>query len=239
MTTTTPFPRVAKSVPPLQTGDRLSGEEFDRRYAAMPEDTRAELVEGVVYVPPPLFEEHHGTPHGLLVTCLGNYSVATPGVTFSDNASLRLDPRNRPQPDAYLRILDSHGGRTRRAPDGYVEGTPELIVEVAASSVSRDLHDKLAAYRRNGVREYVVWRTYDFAIDWFLLGGKRDTRLSPGKSGVYKSKAFPGLWVDAPALLRGDWVAVLRIVQEGIASPEHAAFVAKLKKAAARRKTRE
>ena len=190
-------------------------------------------------MPPPLFEEDHGAPHANLVGWLLQYRAATSGVLLSDNSSLRLDLDNRPQPDAYLRILATHGGRTRVAPDGYVEGAPELIVEVAASSVSRDLHDKLAAYRRNGVREYLVWRTYDFAIDWFLLGGRRDARLSAGKSGVYKSKAFPGLWLDGPALLRGDLATVLRVVQEGIASTEHAAFVARLEKAAARRKKRE
>jgi Uma2 family endonuclease len=223
-------------VPPLRDGNRLAGKEFDRRYAATPDGTKAELIEGIVYMPPPCFEEDHGAPHSDLVAWLGHYRAGTPGVIVSDNTSLRLDPRNRPQPDAYLRVLHTHGGRTRVARDGYVEGAPELVVEIAASSIDRDLGEKFATYRRNGVREYLVWRTPDREFDWLLLGPRRHTRLRASREGVYKSRVFPGLWLDAPAMLRGDLATVLKVLQQGIASPEHAAFVAKLAKAAARRK---
>jgi Uma2 family endonuclease len=226
--------RPASSVPPLQNGDRLSGEEFDRRYKASPPGLSAELIEGVVYVASPLFEPGHGTPHFNLSTWLGVYQVATPGVIGSDNTSVRLDDRNRPQPDLYLRIPDSHGGRTRVAADGYLEGAPDLIAEVAASSAAYDLHAKLEAYRRNGVREYLVWRTYDVAFDWFALRGGRFARLRPGRDGVCRSRVFPGLWLDPAALLRRDMVTVMRVLQEGLAAKEQRAFVEKLRKAAER-----
>src|SRR4051812_13988373 len=145
-------------VPPLQNGDRLTRAEFERRYDATPGLKKAELIEGVVYMPPPVSHTDHSAPHFDLITWLGQYRVATPGFSGGDNGSLRLDLDNMPQPDAYLLILPSHGGQARIDEDGYVVGAPELVAEVAASSASYDLDVKLNAYRRNGVREYIVWR---------------------------------------------------------------------------------
>jgi Uma2 family endonuclease len=220
----------------LQNGDRLSAAEFQRRYDAMPVSTKAELVEGIVYMPPPVFEDSHGGPHADVMGWLGCFRAATPGVRSADNTSLRLDLGNLPQPDAYLRILPTHGGKTRTDKAGYIVGAPELIVEVAASSANYDLHAKLAAYQRNGVREYVVWRTYDAAIDWFLLRGGRYQRLRQGKDGIYRSRVLPGLWLNPTALLRGDMATVLSVVQQGAASAEHASFIHRLQKAANRGK---
>ena len=232
MSITTPTSRAPlPSLPPLQPGDRLTSEEFQRRAEGLPDDVKVELIEGVVYIPPPVFEEHHGLPHSILNAWLGGYWAATPGVVVAANTSLRLDSDNLPQPDAYLRILETHGGRSRRAPDGYVDGSPELIAEIAASSASRDLHDKLNAYRRNGVSEYVVWRTYDVAIDWFALRGGRYLPLSVGGDGIVRSEVFPGLWLDQVALLRSDISAVLRVLQQGLSTPEHGAFVSRLQRA--------
>ncbi len=134
-----------------------------------------------------------------------------------------------PQPDICLFIDPARGGQARISDDGYLEGAPELIAEIAASSVSYDLSLKFEVYRRNGVREYLVWRVQDREIDWFILRGKRYVRLSLDKSGLYRSKAFPGLWLDPAALIRGDMAAVQAALQRGLASPEHAAFVARLK----------
>lgn len=214
--------------PPLENGDRLSRVEFERRYEAIPELKKAELIEGVVYVPSPIRFEQHGSPHANLVVWLGFYCAHTPGVRIGDNATVRLDLDNELQPDALLRIPPEYGGRSHIDEDGYVAGPPELIAEVAASSVSYDLHDKLKVYQRSGVREYLVWRVLDGALDWFVLREGRYERLTPDPGGVLKSEVFPGLWLAAPALLSGDLAAVLARLQEGIASPEHGAFIAAL-----------
>lgn len=220
------------AITPLQPGDRLTREEFERRLDAMAESVKAELIEGRVYMRPPAFEENHGTQHMAVSFVIGNYWVATPGVVASDNSSLRLDLGNLPQPDTYLRILPGYGGRTRRSPEGYIEGAPELVAEVAASSASYDLHEKLEAYRRNGVDEYLVWQTYENQLAWFVLHGGRYQELSARSDGVLCSEAFPGLWLDAAALLRSDLPSVKDVVDQGIRSPEHAAFAAKLALAA-------
>jgi Uma2 family endonuclease len=219
--------------PPLRHGDRLTRAEFERRYANMPDVHKAELIEGVVHMPPPVTHEHHGAPHFDLITWLGLYRTYTPGVRGGDNSTLRLDPDNGPQPDAYLIILPTHGGQARLDADGYLVGAPELVAEVAASSVNVDLGDKLAAYQRNGVREYLVWRVHDREIDWFVLRDGRYDALVPGANGWYRSEVLPGLWLDAAALIAGDLPAVLGAVQQGIASPAHAAFVDGLRRAAA------
>jgi Uma2 family endonuclease len=217
----------ATSVPLLQAGDRLTIDEFLRRYSAMPRVHKAELIEGVVYMPSPVSAEDHGEPHFRFNGFLFLYEARTPGVVGGDSSTLRLDLDNAPQPDGYLRILPECGGLSR-VEDGYVEGAPELIAEIAASTASYDLHDKLHAYRRNGVREYIVWRVWDKALDWFILREGRFDRLSPGDDGIFRSETFPGLCLDAAAIILGDLPRVLDVLQTGLGSPPHQEFAQRL-----------
>jgi len=216
-------------VPPLQNGDRLTVVEFERRYGAMPEVKRADLINGVVYMGSPLTIDLHAEQHFDLVTWLGHYRAYSPGIQGGDNATLKLPiGMNQPQADACLRIRPEHGGRTQTK-DGYVVGGVELAAEVSASSVSFDLNEKLAAYEVNGILEYIVWRVEEKEIDWFVLKRGKYQHLPKAKDGVYKSKVFPGLWLDAEAMIKGDLIQVLEIVQKGVASPEHRRFVEKLR----------
>ncbi len=172
------------SVPILESGDRLTRYEFERRYQSMPHLKKAELIEGVVYVASPLRYSRHGQPHSEIMTWLGVYRAATVGIGLADNTTVRLDLDNEPQPDALLRIETDFGGQSRISLDDYVEGAPELIVEIASSSASYDLHDKLKAYRRNGVQEYIVWRVIDRQLDWFHLQAGEYIPCQPDESGV-------------------------------------------------------
>ena len=212
-------------LPPLENGDRLTRAEFERRYSAMPQLKKAELIEGVVYVSLPV-RVIHSQPHADLMTWLGVYKAATPGVTAYDNPTVRLDADNEPQPDAVLRL--ETGGQSRISNDGYLEGAPELVVEIAASSASYDLHDKLRIYRRNGIQEYLVWRTYSQQFDWFYLEDETYQSLLPDDAGISRSRRFPGLWLAHASLLTGDLSTVLSILQQGINSPEHQQFVDQL-----------
>jgi Uma2 family endonuclease len=228
-----PTPKPEERIPPLQNGDRLTRAEFERRYDAMPELKKAELIEGVVYMPSPVYFEDHGEPHFNLITWLGQYCIFTPGIRGGDNSSIRLDVDNMPQPDACLIISPDCGGQAKIDKERYIAGAPELIAEVAASSASYGLGEKLKAYRRNGVCEYVVWRVFDNAVDWFVLREGRYDRLPPGDDGIYRSEVLPGLCLDPAALLRGDLAAVARTQQQGVESAEHAAFVERLRQAKA------
>ena len=219
-----PFP----PIPPLEPGDQLTRDEFERRYEAMPHLKKAELIEGVVYMPSAVRHRRHGRPHCNLIGWLYDYWKKTPGVEGGDNSSVRLDLVNEPQPDALLLIDPACGGQARISADDYIEAAPELVAEVAASSASYDLHTKLEAYRRNGVREYIVWRTLDQAIDWFILRGERYEPLAAGPDGVLRSEVFPGLWLDPTALIRGDQERLTMVLQEGLATSQHADFVARL-----------
>jgi len=221
-------PPPASEILPLEPGDRLTRAEFERRYDAMPQLKKAELIEGVVYLPSPVRLERHGRPSRYLSTWLGTYEAATPGVIGADNVSVRLDLDNEPQPDGILLIDPACGGQARISHDDYVEGGPELAGEVTSSSASYDLGDKLQAFRRNGVREYIVWRVLDREVDWFVLREGRYDRLLLDKENLYKSEAFPGLWLDVAQMLRGDLSAVLAALREGLATAEHAAFVESL-----------
>ena len=217
-------------IPALANGDRLTRDEFERRYEAMPHVKKAELIEGTVYMPSPVHATAHGEPHAHIMTWLGVYAAATPGVSVADNATVRLDLDNEPQPDALLRIAADCGGQSRISEDDYVDGAPELIVEVAHSSAAYDLHDKKHAYRRNGVQEYVVWQIEDDRIDWFVLEVGAYLSLSSDEDGRLASRTFPGLVMDVEALRREDVSAVLALVQEHVGTDAHQAFVDRLQR---------
>jgi Uma2 family endonuclease len=212
----------------LASGDRLTRAEFERRYAALPENLKCELIEGVVYMASLPRYESHAKPHGQIMLWLGVYAAATPGIECADNATVRLDLDNEVQPDALLRLLPACGGRTHVGADDYLEGAPELIAEIAASSASYDLHDKLRVYRRNGVQEYLVWRVHDGDLDWFCLHEGQYLPLHPDTAGVLESPLFPGLRLHVSALLAGNMGTVLAELQRGLASPAHAALIARL-----------
>jgi Uma2 family endonuclease len=212
---------------PLEQGDHLNRLEFERRYAAMPWLKKAELIDGVVYVTSAVSYDH-SSPHFRLIGWLGKYEDATPGVEGGDNASLRFDDENEPQPDALLRLLPECGGQSRVDEEGYLVGAPELVAEVALSSASYDLHSKLQVYRRRGVREYVVWRVRDREIDWFRLRDRKYIRLPKSREGIYKSGVFPGLWLDVEAMIRGQKRQVKAVAEQGLASTAHAKFAASL-----------
>jgi len=225
------IPAKSQVVPTLQNGDRLTVAEFEKRYAAMPEVKKAELIEGVVYMPSPVSTEFHGDPSAVLVTWLGIYRLQTPGTQHADNSTVRLrNGANQPQPDVFLRICQENGGQSRLDKKGFVIGAPELTAEVAATSANYDLHQKLHAYEKNGVQEYIVWRVEDDELDWFALNRGKYRRLRPSSKGHIESRVFPGLWLDAPALIRGDLTQVFAVAQTGLASFEHARFVEKLQK---------
>ncbi len=212
-------------VPALESGDRLTRAEFERRYAATPDKFKAELIEGVVYVASPV-RAFHGVPHADLVTWLGVYRTATPGVSAADNTTTRLDLDNEPQPDMLLRI--EIGGTSTISEDGYIEGAPELVAEIATSSAAIDLGAKKNAYRRNGVQEYLVWQTFENRFSWFRLQAEEFVLIEPDADGIIRSSTFPGLWLAVPALLERNMMEVLSVLQVGIANPAHLAFIQEL-----------
>lgn len=214
--------------PPLDNGYHVSRAEFERRYEMMPDLKKAELIEGVVFMDSPV-RNPHGQATGAITAWLGTYRSETPGVSFAENVTVILDANNEVQPDAVLRIEPQCGGQTQLNENEYIEGAPELIVEVAMSSVAYDLHDKFRIYRRNRVLEYVVWQLEEQRVDWFVWSAGEYASLNQSSSGVYCSRVFPGLWLDSAALLSGDLKKVLRELRKGIRSPGHKQFVRALK----------
>ena len=212
----------------LENGDRLTRGEFERRYEARPDIKKAELIEGAVHMPSPTRSARHARPHAATITWLGSYAASTPGVQVNDNPTVRLDLDNEPQPDAALLIDPGAGGQARLSEDDYIQGAPELIAEIASSSASYDLHDKFHVYRRNGVREYLVWRTLEHRIDWFELADGAYRPLQPDAAGVIHSHVFPGLRLALDGMLRGDLAKVLRELQHGLGESAHQAFMARL-----------
>ena len=217
---------VITSIPPLVEGERLSREEFERRYRAMPLVKKAELIDGVVHMPSPVSQEGHGGPHFDVITWLGVYRALTPGISGGDNSSLRLAMDNEPQPDVSLFIHPLRGGQVR-IEEGYIVGGPELVVEIAGTSAGVDRGTKWRLYQRHGVREYVIWLVEEGVVEWHILREGRYHLLAPVE-GLLRSEVFAGLWLDVAALVRGDLARVLSVVQQGLATAEHADFVRRL-----------
>jgi Uma2 family endonuclease len=229
----------APSIPPLRNGDHLTRAEFHRRYEAMGEGVRAELIEGIVYLwstpdmPSPVSIDCHGAPLGDLIACFGYYRSKTPGLIHGGDVTVFLDGIGEPQPDALLGIPFAAGGRTKLVKEGkkhYVDGAPDLIAEIAASTVSIDLNAKLTAYQRNGVGEYLVVITEDEReVRWMsLVEGRFQPIPVDPTDGLLKSRVFPGLWLEPAALLAGDLPKLFAAIDRGCATPEHAAFASRL-----------
>jgi len=213
----------------LVNGEHLAADEFRQRYSAMPPSTRAELVDGEVFLPSPVRKPADGSKRLDLAWFLTHYRAYTPGSDSGYNCTVRLCGQNEVQPTVSLIVRPEYGGQVAFDAGGFILGAPELVAEVAVSSVGIDR--KFEMYRRFGVREYIIHRTEDEALDWFALRGRRFVSLVPDKAdGLLKSQTFPGLWLDAPALIRRDLLAVLSALTRGVQSPEHAKFVKQLAK---------
>jgi Uma2 family endonuclease len=206
----------------LQNGDRMTREEFHRLYEQTPEGFKAELIGGIVYVASPLYPAH-GKPHMHLSAVVAAYEARTPGVDASDNTTILLGSEGEPQPDLYVRILPECGGQSATSDEQCVVGAPELIIEVANTSRAIDLHGKKKDYARYGVREYLVHCVTEQQLHWFDLAAGKE--LGPDAAGIVRVQTFPGLWIDGPALLAHDYSRLMKTLEAGLATPEHAAFV--------------
>jgi Uma2 family endonuclease len=214
-------------VPPLRNGEHLSRPEFESRWEAAPQVRFAELIEGIVFTPPPI-SETHSKHHDRLHYWLCHYAHETSGVTSRITPSLRLDNRNEFQPDCLLRIESPKLGRSQVSVDDYLEGAPELVAEIAVSSRDDDAHEKRRVYERVGVQEYLLWQVMDARLDWWSLRAGEYHELKPRKDGVQCSEVFPGLWLDVRALLSGNEAKVRATLQRGLNSTQHRQFVRRL-----------
>jgi Uma2 family endonuclease len=213
-------------LPPLVNGDHLDQKAFHERYEARPE-VRAELIGGVVYMSSPQ-KLRHGYFQGSVAALAHEYTVATPGSDFGVNTSAILGPDAEPQPDAYLYILPACGGQTAENADGYLTGAPEWIGEIGDSTESIDLNRKKLDYEKAGVREYMVAAVRTSQVFWFIRRRGKFKLLPPGADGIIRSEVFPGFSLHVAAFLNRDGQRLLATLREGLASPQHAAFVAKL-----------
>jgi Uma2 family endonuclease len=199
-------PRATKRPPALQPGDVLTRVEFERRYAAMPDLKKAELIDGIVYMSPPVRADFHGIPHSRLGMLLQYYATRHPGLIVADNATVRLDNLNQPQPDL---LMMRQGGQARVDEDGFISGAPELVAEIASSSAAYDLHQKKRTYQRAGVLEYLAWLADENRLVWFILTDGEYVEIPAAEDGSLVSPGFPGLVIDAASLTSGDLAAAL------------------------------
>ncbi len=228
MTAAATAPTEAPEDAGLEAGDRMTRAEFERRYEAAPHIKKAELIEGIVYMSSPVRARKHGQPHLRLGRWVGAYEDDTPGVEVFDNTTVRLDLDNEPQPDLAMLLTPEKGGQAGISEDDYIEDAPEFVAEIVASTRSYDLHQKKGAYLRNGVREYLAWIVNQQRIVWWELHEGEYREIPPDEAdGLLKSRVFPGLWLDAGALLRGKMKEVLAALNTGLESAAHREFASR------------
>jgi len=221
-------PRAAPptQVTSLENGDHLDQPTFHRLYEETPEDFKAELIGGIVYVASPVSRQHSDA-YSTVAVWLGYYRAMTPGVKSPGDGTVILSEFDEVQPDCVLHVMPECGGRIR-SQDKYLAGGPDLVCEISTSSAAIDLHRKLRAYEAAGVREYVVLTTEPRAVYWFRLKDGVLQQVTAPEDGVYRSIVFPGLWLDGEAILRDDAKKVVETLQLGLADKSHAAFVEEL-----------
>lgn len=216
---------VEQRVPPLVAGDRLTRAEFLRRWVDHPEIKKAELIGGIVYMPSPVSIEY-GVSENDVGTWVGTYRAVTSG-TISGQNTTSFILQDCPQPDIFLCILSEYGGESW-VQGKYLHGKPEFLTEICRSSTAYDLHQKLELFQAAQIPEYLAILLYEREIRWHILEGGVYQLLPPDADGIWRSRIFPGLWLDGQALLEGNLSQVLAKLQEGIRSPAHQAFVEKL-----------
>lgn len=220
--------KVLEAIPPLCAGDHLTVEEFIRRWESAPRVKFAELIRGRVYMPSPVTLEH-GRYDNIVATWIGNYQTFTPGTDAGSNATAFVLGAV-PQPDQHLRIHEQSGGNSR-VEGKYLQGSPELMVEICKSSAAYDLHEKLELYRAAKVQEYLAFLVFEREVQWRRLTKRGDYKLQPADAdGIHRSKVFPGLWLDGAALFELRRAQVFKTLKKGLASTEHRQFVQRLAK---------
>jgi Uma2 family endonuclease len=219
------MPLSAPSTSPLLEGDSLTSDEFLRRWDAIPDLKHAELIDGIVYIPSPVRLKHQEF-QSFLNGWLNFYAIDTRGCRPGAEGTWLMGENQVPQPDIMLRILPEYGGQSR-VEGLYPAGAPELIVEVAVSSRSRDFGAKKRLYERMGVREYLIAVPREEQLLSWALTPEGFQPLEP-VDGVFQSNFFPGLWLDLAALWDLDLQRMNAVLQQGLATPGHAAFAAQL-----------
>lgn len=217
--------RPKKGLRLLVNGERMSQPEFHQRYQAYPEDEKWELIGGVVYYMASPLRLEHSRYDGRIGYLLETYSLATPGIEVTHNATSILGEESEPQPDLAMRILPEYGGQSKTSAADYLDGAPELVVEVTHSRRDLAMHAKRDDYRRNGVIEYLVLLMEEQEVRWFHFP---DDEIRPNREGISRSRVFPGLWIDIEALLRRDSKRLMEVLQQGLASRPHGSFVKRL-----------
>jgi Uma2 family endonuclease len=222
-------PSESQAVHELENGREMDQPTFHRLYKRTPEGFKAELIGGIVHVMASPVSPRHGRTHFRVCHWLALYIEATPGTDAMDNTTSIMDEDSEPQPDVCLVLLPECGGKARIVEDKSVSGPLDLVVEVANSSRAYDLGSKKRDYERNGVREYVVAIPGEEQVRWFVNGSSGFREVAKEADGMFRSEVFPGLWLDPRGLFAPSIRLLSACVRKGVASPEHAAFVAELK----------
>ena len=222
---------MSTALAPLAAGQQMSRAEFHERYKEAPPHLKFHLIGGVVYMASPV-SPAHSFDCGLAGSWLGYYAFRTPGVRIGHDGTLVLSDESEVQPDLMLLIDPRRGGQTR-IEGGYIAGCPELIIEVARSSRAVDLGPKLDEYEKAGALEYVVFTIDPDDIYWHARQEGKLVRIAPDADGLYRSVVFLGLWLDPIAWHADDGPALVPALDRGLATREHADFVARLAAAGA------
>jgi Uma2 family endonuclease len=138
-----------------------------------------------------------------------HYTGLHPDCETANDSTWIIDKSSTVQPDCFLRYVQGNSWLDEQS---YLRGAPELVVEISASTVSMDSHQKKANYERAGVREYIVWRVIDKVIDIWRYDDQTKSFLAapPNADRIWSSAVFPGLVLDLAAVMEMNSQAAIR-----------------------------
>lgn len=215
--------------PPVN-GDCLSVKEFLHRYLPYRRNLKAELINGLVSLSHGVRADLEDLSNSVIQSWIRSYAALTPGTKMDVNTIVILAWDTVPQPNIVLRVLPENGGKSRMTNQDILTDAPELMVDFTTSHQTFDIREKLGAFRRLGVVEYLVWWANDQKLDWYCLEQEKYALNLPDSNGVLTSPSFPGLRLNLSALLNRSSAAVMATLRKSLESPDHAGFVARLEK---------
>lgn len=154
---------------------------------------------------------------------LCQYRRSTPCVESLGRVSIFLDPTTEIETTAAMWLTPGADDRPRWQ---RCEGVPELLVEVTATVHNKVFRRRLRVYEQSEIHELLVVTGDPRDTALYARENGRFARVSPADDGSYRSRVFPGLWLDPSALFSDEWNEMAACLDRGMATEEHAAFVA-------------
>lgn len=181
---------------PIRLEQRAGPHSFEEFCRIVREDQKADLINGVIYMPSP--ENTDDNELFIWLVTLMNLFVRRKklGQIYGSRVAFRLAEKHGPEPDiAFVRTENME-----RVTRGGVEGPADLAIEIVSpDSVERDYYLKRELYELYRIPEYWIIDEMDQTVTLLRLKQAKYREVRPQK-GEMHSQVLTGFW------LRPEWL---------------------------------